>query len=73
VLPRDYNTGVFRRNLCWNYLCVDEVLRPFILLPLSPGSSGIPSGVNSALGEPVVPRGIWVSPMKLPEFLQTPY
>jgi len=26
-----------------------------------------------ALGEPVVPRSIWVLPVKLPEFLQTSY
>ena len=26
-----------------------------------------------ALGEPVVPRSIWVLPVKLPEFLQTFY
>ena len=26
-----------------------------------------------ALGEPVVPRSVWVLPVKLPEFLQTSY
>jgi len=30
-------------------------------------------GTGLALGEPVVPRRVWISSVKLPEFLQTAY
>ena len=33
----------------------------------------VPGELVLALGEPVVPRRVWISSMKLPEFLQTAY
>jgi len=33
----------------------------------------VPGGTGLALGEPVVPRHVWISLMKLSEFLQTTY
>ena len=48
-----------------------------VLVPKSSAPSAhyrqVLGGTGLALGEPVVPRRVWISSMKLPEILQTAY
>jgi len=53
---------------------VDEVLCPLHPTTVDgPKARALWKGVNLALGEPVVPRSVWVFSVKLSKFLQTSY